>query len=102
MQGKSHIHCCATCAVALYFLFACGKCLEWTCLVLCFNPLPNDKFLDQSKFKAFADNKRKFRMGREENIVEKGENAGYQQFLLFTQCFQKDSPSGLLKLRNVW
>ena len=24
-----------------------------------------------------------------ENIVEKGENAGYQHFLLFPQCFQK-------------
>ena len=27
---------------------------------------------------------------REENIVGKGENAGYQHFLLFPQCFQKD------------
>ena len=26
---------------------------------------------------------------RVENIVEKGENAGYQHFLLFPQCFQK-------------
>ena len=26
-----------------------------------------------------------------ENIVEKGENAGYQHFLLFTGCFQKAS-----------
>ena len=32
-------------------------------------------------------------MGREEKIVGKGENAGYQHFLLFTQCFQKDSPT---------
>ena len=24
-----------------------------------------------------------------ENIVEKGENAGYQYFLLFPQCFEK-------------
>ena len=28
---------------------------------------------------------------RVENIVEKGENAGYQHFLLFLQCFQKAS-----------
>ena len=28
---------------------------------------------------------------REENIVGKGENAGYQHFLLFPQCFQKAS-----------
>ena len=27
-------------------------------------------------------------MGREENILGKGENAGYQHFLLFPQCFQ--------------
>ena len=25
-----------------------------------------------------------------ENIVRKGENAGYQHFLHFPQCFQKD------------
>ena len=25
---------------------------------------------------------------RVENIVEKGENAGYKHFLLFSQCFQ--------------
>ena len=29
-----------------------------------------------------------------ENIVEKGENAGYQHFLLFEQCFQESSPLG--------
>ena len=28
---------------------------------------------------------------REENIVRKGENAGYQHFLLFPPCFQKPS-----------
>ena len=28
-------------------------------------------------------------LGRVENIVGKGENAGYQHFLLFPQCFQK-------------
>ena len=26
---------------------------------------------------------------RVENIVEKGENAGYQHFLLFPRCFQR-------------
>ena len=34
-----------------------------------------------------------------ENIVGKGENAGYQHFLLFPQCFEKaffpDSPAWL-------
>ena len=32
----------------------------------------------------------------------KGENAGYQQFLLFPQCFQKPSVSGSLKIGIVW
>ena len=35
--------------------------------------------------------------GRIENIVEKGENAGYLHFLLFPQCFKKASNLGLLK-----
>ena len=53
--------------------------------------------LDSSKLKAFADDnikvtkKLKFVLGRVENIVEKGENAGYQHFLLFSKCFQNDS-----------
>ena len=57
--------------------------------VLLLNSLPNDKFLDWSKFKELADGKRnvteklKFVLGRVENIVGKGENAGYQHFLLF-------------------
>ena len=38
----------------------------------------------------------------EENNVEKGENAGYQHFLLFPQCFQKASFSGSLKVGIVW
>ena len=37
-----------------------------------------------------------------ENIVGNGENAGYQHFLLFPQCFQKPSFSGLLKVGIVW
>ena len=56
---------------------------------LCINSLPNDKILDWSKFKAFADDKinvneqLKFALGRVKNIVRKGENVGYQHFLLF-------------------
>ena len=73
-----------------------------------FNPLPNDKFLDLSKLKTFADNKinanekMKFVSGRVENIVGKEENAGYQHFLLFSQCFQMASFSRLLKVWIVW
>ena len=36
--------------------------------------------------------------GKGKNIVRKGENAGYQHFLLFPQCFQKSSVSGSLKV----
>ena len=32
------------------------------------------------------------------NIVGKGENAGYQHFLLFSQCFQRACFPGTLKL----
>ena len=68
------------------------------------NSLPNDKILDWSTLKAFGDKKwstlkafgdkkmnatekLKFVLERVENIVGKGENAGYQHFLLFSQCF---------------
>ena len=37
---------------------------------------------------------------RVENIVGKGENAGYQHFLLFQQCFQNLSFPRVLKVRD--
>ena len=70
--------------------------------------LRNDKDLDWSKLKAFADN----RIGvnemmiclsnRIENIVGKGENAGFQHFLLFPQCFQQTSSLRSSKVGIVW
>ena len=57
------------------------------------NSSPNDNFLDWTKFIAFADNKLKVDkkkisvFDRIENIAGKGENTGYQHFLLFPQCF---------------
>ena len=39
---------------------------------------------------------------RVENIVGKGENAGHQHFLLFSQWFPKPSLLGLLKVGPVW
>ena len=54
--------------------------------------------------KAFADDKINvlemmiFLSYRVANIVEIGGNAGYQNFLLFPQCFQKPYFSGPLKL----
>ena len=65
------------------------------------NSLPNNKILDYSKFKAFAEDKviltktLNFVLGRAENFVGKGENAGYQHFPLFPQCFQKHSLTGV-------
>ena len=58
-------------------------------------PLPDDKILGLPKLKAFADNKLNITQNVKvifhsiENIVGKEENAGYQHFLLFPQCFQK-------------
>ena len=66
--------------------------------------LPDDKILDMSKSKAFADDKINinkiliFGLGRVENIVGKRENAGYQHFLFFLQCFQVASCTGSLKV----
>ena len=77
-------------------------------LLLAANSLPNDKILDWSKLKAFADDKikatekLKFGLGRVENIVGKGENAGYQHFLLFPQCFLEVSFSRASKVGIVW
>ena len=57
--------------------------------------LPNNKILDLSKLKANADDKilekLKPDFRRVENIEGKRENVGYQNFLLFLQCFQKAS-----------
>ena len=72
------------------------------------NPLPYHNILDWSKLKVFADDKikvteiLKFVLCRVENIVGKRENAGYQHFLLFPQCFQKASFSGSSKVGIVW
>ena len=45
----------------------------------------------------------KFVLGGIENILGKGENAGYiPAFSPFPKCFQKPSSSGLFKVRIVW
>ena len=64
-------------------------------------------FLDWLKLKVFADDKinvgekLKFALGMVENIEGKRENAGYQYFLLFPQCFQKSPFLGSLKVGIV-
>ena len=59
-----------------------------------FNSLPNDKILDVTKLKAFADDKINvaqmmiFVLDKLKNIVGKGQNGGHQHFLLFPQYFK--------------
>ena len=60
-----------------------------------FIPFSNDKILDSSKVKEFADNNFKFYESRrkffklEENTVGKGEIARNEQFLLYPYSFQR-------------
>ena len=69
---------------------------------------PKGKIINWARFNAFAEEiinlakKLKFILGRVENILGKGENAGYQHFLLFPHCFQKLFFSGSFKVRIVW
>ena len=58
--------------------------------------------------KAFADDKLNVAramislIDRIENTVGKDENAGYQHFLHFVQCFPKPPTLGSLKVGIVW
>ena len=66
------------------------------------NSLPDDRIWDGSKLTAFADDKKVlkkmiFVCDRVQNIVGKRENAGYQHFLRFPQCFQKAFYSGVIQ-----
>ena len=73
-----------------------------------YTSLPNDKIWDRSNLKAFADDilivlQMTIRVADwVENIAGKGENAGYQNFLLFSECFQKASFRRSLKIGIVW
>ena len=67
--------------------------LKFFCVKMELNPFPNDKIVDLTKLKAFAyDTLNIAKMmiplfDGVENTVGKGENAGYQHFLLFPQSF---------------
>ena len=67
------------------------------------NSLPNDKILFWNKLNAFVEDKMnlnerlKLVSGRVENFVGKGENNGYQHFLLSPQFFPNLSLSMFLK-----
>ena len=70
--------------------------------------LPSDKILASSKLEEFAHDKiivvkmMISLLDRAENAVEKGENAGYQHFLLYPQCFLKPSSLESFKVGIVW
>ena len=72
------------------------------------NPLLDDKILGLPKLKAFADDKSNVTQNikdvfhRTKNIVGKEENAGYQHFLLFPQCFQKAFYCSASKVVIAW
>ena len=72
------------------------------------NPLADNKILSLPKLKAFADNKLnvtqnvKVFFHRIENIVGKEENAGYQHYLLFPQCYHKAFSSNASKFIIEW
>ena len=85
----THVY-CLQCKCSQYgHVYFYSTVTEHSCLGK-INTLPNDKLLDWSKLKAFADNKIKvLKMMIFENIVGKGENAGYQHFLFIPQCFQE-------------
>ena len=76
--------------------------------LLIFSPLPDDKILGLPKLKTFEDDKLNVTEDTEvvfhriENIVGKEQNAGYQHFLLFSQCFQKAFSSSASKVIIVW
>ena len=63
-----------------------------------FSPLPNDRILDQSNLKAFADDI--LHVPQMMNYVP--ENAGYQHFLLLRQSSQKAPFPGSLTVRILW
>ena len=77
------------------------------CLYSYLNTFPNKKF-ETSKLKEFTDDNFKFDTyggkfsKRVENTVGKGEIAGYEQFLLFPQCFQKTCTADMYKPGLVW
>ena len=78
-------------------------------MVLCISEVhsPYTKQL-KVRLQAFANNKinlnkkLKFGLGRVENTVGNGENAGHYHFIVLPLCFQKPSISGSLKVVNVW
>ena len=67
------------------------------------NPLPDDKILGLPNLQTTNVTENiEVAFHRIENIAGKEENAGYQHFLLFPQCFQKDFSFSASKVVIVW
>ena len=68
----------------------------------------DNKILSRTKLEAFAEHNFSvvqimiYGLDWVENILGNGENAGYQHFLLFPQCFQKSSSWRSLKAGTLW
>ena len=81
-----------------------GKSLKHI-IITSFNTLPNHKIINMTKLKAFPNDKSDVAIMKitlldwVENTVEKGENAGYQHFLLFP-VFSKAILLRVVKSRN--
>ena len=73
-----------------------------------FNPLPNDKILNMTKLKAFADGKSNAakiansHCDRVENTVRKGENDANSIFIFSLIISLKPSSLGMSKVRIAW
>ena len=79
-----------------------------SCESNCCSPITKQQILDRSKLKQSADDNFKFHENSRkfskwvENTVGKGEIARYEQFLVFSQCFQKACFPGSSKGVIVW
>ena len=77
-------------------------------LVVLLNIFPHDKFSEWSKLKVFAHDKInviekvRFVLGRIENIVEKGENAGLPAFSPFPTMFSRAFFFKVVKSRDCF
>ena len=65
------------------------------------NPLPDDRVCRGQFHENFYENGRNVSKWKE-NTGGKGENARYEQFLIFPQCFQKACFQGVSKGVIVW
>ena len=68
------------------------------------NSFTNDKIFSLVQIESICRRQKMmiFVLDRVENIVGKGENAGYKHFLPFPHCFPRPSSLGSLKVEMMW